>query len=183
MAKPPKINRDQLTSFRRISGEKRLHDKIIGADRLAVHAEFWRHSSWEVVLATGVFDVLHVGHTRLLQEASYRGDILVVGINSDESVRKLKGESRPLVPAVERAEILAGLSVVDYVTIFDAENPVGLINLIQPNHFCKGGDYCEADLLEAPFVKKHKGTVEILPFLRGHSSTTLIDKLAGLEGP
>lgn len=157
--------------------------KIVEIEDLVPRIECLKTVGLEIVLTTGVFDLVHVGHTRLLQEASYRGDILVVGINSDESVRKLKGNSRPLVPAIERAEILAGLSVVDYVTIFDAETPVGLINLIRPDRFCKGGDYCEADLLEAPFVKKHKGTVEILPFLRGHSSTTLIDKLAGLEGP
>jgi len=154
-------------------------NKVIGPDRLALKAMLWRKAGWEVVLTCGCFDLLHVGHFRLLRDAAAQGNLLVVGINSDRSVRALKGPDRPLIPQQERAEALASLSCVDAVTIFDEDDPRKLIQVVQPTVFAKGGNYKLKDLIEADSVKACDGRVMILPFTRGHSSTSLIDKLAG----
>ncbi len=172
------LKQDQLAAFKRASDDSHFGDKLIAENRLRTRSALWKKTGWSVVLATGVFDILHVGHIRLLRQASYRGDILVVGVNSDESARKLKGESRPVVPQGERVEMLASLSCVDYVVVFEGETAVSLINMVKPNYWVKGGDYLEEDLLEKPFVEKHGGKIVILPFERGHSSTTVIDRIA-----
>lgn len=131
----------------------------------------------KVVFTNGVFDILHAGHLRSLQTARSLGDILVVGINSDESVKILKGDMRPIINQAERAEMLAGLSCVDYVSIFNENTPSALISKVMPDIHCKGGDYQISDLPEAAEVMKHGGEVVILPLLQGRSSTDIIAKL------
>ena len=128
----------------------------------------------KAVFTNGVFDLLHVGHLRYLEEARALGDLLIVAVNSDESVRRLKGEKRPIVPESDRAEVMNGLRCVDYVTIFTSDTPVPLIALLKPDIYVKGGDYRIPDLPEAPVVASYGGVVRILRHFAGHSSTDLV---------
>lgn len=153
--------------------------KILTREQLAELAPQWRAAGKQVVLTNGCFDLLHVGHLRYLQEARRLGDLLIVGVNSDESVRTLKGESRPIVPEAERAELIAGLECVDYVTIFSEPTAIDLVNLIQPAYYAKGGDYTEQDLPESEAVIAHGGFVVILPLHPERSTSTLIEQIRG----
>ena len=130
-----------------------------------------------VVTTNGCFDVLHVGHLRYLQAAQALGDILVVGVNSDDSVRVLKGENRPLVPADERAEMLAGLGCVDYVTIFPELDPIDLLSAIKPSIHVKGGDYTIERVIEREAVESNGGKVIVGLNVPGKSTTDLIETI------
>ncbi|MES2963545.1 MAG: D-glycero-beta-D-manno-heptose 1-phosphate adenylyltransferase [Bdellovibrionota bacterium] len=134
-------------------------------------------SGRKVVFTNGVFDILHIGHVRYLQEARAQGDLLVVGVNADSSVKKLKGPTRPLQNEGDRAEILAGLGCVDYVTLFSESTPEDLIGVVKPDVFVKGGDYTVETLPEAKTVLAYGGTVKILQFVDGKSSTAIINKM------
>ncbi|MGH9957137.1 MAG: D-glycero-beta-D-manno-heptose 1-phosphate adenylyltransferase [Pyrinomonadaceae bacterium] len=130
-----------------------------------------------LVFTNGVFDLLHVGHVRYLAEARALGDVLVVAINSDRSVRQLKGDGRPVVGENERAEILAALRPVDYVTIFDDISPRALITELLPDVLVKGGDYTTDQILGAQEILAAGGDVVSLPFVAGASSTAIIDRI------
>jgi len=130
-----------------------------------------------IVFTNGCFDLLHIGHVRYLEKAKILGDILVVGINSDSSVRKLKGPKRPLLPVRERAEILSGLGCVDYVTIFDELDPLKLITSLQPNVLVKGGDWTKEQIVGGEVVEKSRGEVVIIPFVKGASTSNLIETI------
>ncbi|MCX6380855.1 MAG: D-glycero-beta-D-manno-heptose 1-phosphate adenylyltransferase [Armatimonadetes bacterium] len=142
-------------------------------ERLGEH----RKRGEKIVTTNGVFDVLHVGHLRYLQQARALGDVLVVGINTDACTRRLKGESRPFVPEAERAELLLALRCVDYVTLFDDATPVRLLDALRPNIHTKGGDYDVEALPETPTVLGYGGNVVILPFTAGHSTTDLAERI------
>jgi rfaE bifunctional protein nucleotidyltransferase chain/domain len=134
------------------------------------------------VFTNGCFDLLHLGHVRYLQEARALGDFLILGLNNDAGVRLLKGPGRPLVPEAERAEILAALACVDYVTIFNEPTAGPLVALLQPAVYVKGADYANAHtnmpdtsrLPEAKVVQEYGGTVRLIPYLPHHSTTELI---------
>jgi rfaE bifunctional protein nucleotidyltransferase chain/domain len=128
------------------------------------------------VTTNGCFDLLHVGHLAVLRQAKALGDILVVAINDDESVRRLKGPSRPIVPAAERAELVAALELVDYVVLFGEDTPERVLAAIKPAVHVKGGDYRTQDLPEARVVQSNGGTVVIVGLVPGHSTTDLIRK-------
>ena len=130
-----------------------------------------------VVTTNGCFDVLHVGHLRYLQASQGLGSLLVVGVNSDDSVRALKGENRPLVPADERAEMLAGLACVDYVTIFPELDPIDLLSAIKPNIHVKGGDYTIERVIEREAVESNGGKVIVGLNVPGKSTTDLIETI------
>ena len=132
-----------------------------------------------VVLTNGYFDLMHVGHTRYLQRARALGDALVVGVNHDATARRRKDPRRPILPAAERAELLAALACVDYVVVFDADTAVHLVELLRPDVYAKGGDYGPggAELPEAPAVAACGGRVAILPFEAGHSTTGIIETI------
>lgn len=130
-----------------------------------------------LVFTNGVFDILHVGHVRYLAEARSLGDVLVVAINSDRSVRELKGDGRPVVKENERAEILAALRQVDYVTIFDDISPRALITVLLPDVLVKGGDYTTDQIHGAQETLAAGGNVVSLPFVAGASSTAIIDRI------
>lgn len=151
--------------------------KILTRAQLAQLAPLWREAGTRVVLTNGCFDLLHSGHLRYLQAVRQLGDLLVVGVNSDESVRQLKGESRPIVPQQERAELVAGLECVDYVTIFEEPSAVPLVELVQPTYYAKGGDYTEQDLPEAEAVVAYGGFVVILPLHPERSTSALIERI------
>ena len=131
-----------------------------------------------VIFTNGCFDLLHIGHTRYLQEAKRLGDRLVVGINSDNSVRQLaKGPDRPIVPAEQRAEVLAALTCVDYVTIFNEPDPLVLIQALKPNILVKGGDWSTDRIVGKEFVEAQGGLVRSIPLIPDISTTKIVEKI------
>ncbi len=131
----------------------------------------------KVVFTNGCFDLLHLGHVHYLSEARRLGDLLVVGLNSDASVRKLKGEGRPVVAQADRAGVLCALSSVDYVCIFEEDTPDALIRLVSPDVLVKGGDYRPGEIVGADFVTEKGGVVRVIPMLPGRSTKLLIDTI------
>jgi len=134
-------------------------------------------SAKPVVFTNGCFDLLHVGHLRTLEWARDQGELLIVAINSDASVRALKGPSRPLTPERERAELLAGFACVDYVIIFSEDTPIRLLQQIRPDIHVKGGDYHPEQLPEAAVIKAYGGKVLVTPLIEGRSTSNLEKKL------
>ncbi len=133
-------------------------------------------ASKKIVFTNGCFDLLHVGHVRYLQEAKALGDILVVGVNSDASVKRLKGPTRPIQNENDRAEILAGLAAVDHTVIFEEDTPEALIRQIHPHILVKGGDWKIEQITGGEFVRSTGGQVYSLQFINGKSTTSLIEK-------
>ena len=131
----------------------------------------------KVVFTNGCFDILHRGHVTYLNEAKRQGDVLVVGVNSDASVKKLKGESRPINSEYDRAFVLDGLKAVDYTVIFGEDTPEDLIACLKPSVHVKGGDYKKEDLPETKIVESYGGKVVILNFVEGKSTTNIINKI------
>lgn len=141
-------------------------------------AHEWRQrQGGRVVFTNGVFDLLHPGHVDVLRTARERGDALIVGLNSDASVRRLKGPERPVRTEAERAYVLAALRCVDVVTIFDEDTPLELVRLLTPDVIVKGGDYTEASVVGASEVRARGGDVVIVPLTPGQSTTSIIEKL------
>lgn len=138
-----------------------------------------RQQNKKIVFTNGCFDLLHVGHVRYLQEAKTLGDCLVVGVNSDASVRILKGATRPVQNQNDRAEIMAALACVDFVVIFDEETPEKLIHEVRPHILVKGGDWKVENIVGASFVQSYGGQVMNLQFVNGKSTTKLIEKAQG----
>ena len=130
-----------------------------------------------VVFTNGCFDLLHAGHVRLLERAKRLGDLLVVGINSDRSVRRLKGSGRPIVAQRDRARLLAALACVDCVTIFDDPTPQRLIERLRPDVLIKGTDWGFSEIVGSDIVRRHGGRVVRIPLLRGYSTTTLLERI------
>lgn len=131
----------------------------------------------KIVFTNGCFDVLHYGHVHYLLDAKSLGDLLVVGLNSDGSVRRLKGESRPINGEKERAFVLAALEFVDYIVVFEEDTPEKLIETVKPDVLVKGGDYQIENIVGADFVMQNGGTVTTIPFVEGFSSTRIIEQL------
>ncbi|MCX6148784.1 MAG: D-glycero-beta-D-manno-heptose 1-phosphate adenylyltransferase [Candidatus Kapabacteria bacterium] len=131
----------------------------------------------KIVFTNGVFDILHVGHVSYLEKAKQLGDILVLGLNSDASVKKLKGDSRPINNEIDRANVLLGLKSVDYVCIFDEETPLNLIKSVNPSVLVKGADYSIENIVGADFVQKNGGEVKTITFIEGKSTTSTIAKM------
>lgn len=130
-----------------------------------------------IVFTNGCFDLLHPGHTRYLQDARRLGDFLVVAVNSDRSVREIKGEGRPVMPEKDRTEVLAALGFVDGVVLFNEENPLDVIRLLLPHVLVKGGDWPKEKIIGADVVKEAGGEVRSIPFVSGYSTTAIIRKL------
>lgn len=133
-----------------------------------------------IVFTNGCFDIIHPGHTLYLKSAKSKGDYLVVGLNSDDSVRRLKGSERPLNNQYDRAEVLDSLKPVDYIVIFDEDTPFSLISAIKPHVLVKGGDYMKDDIVGADIVEQNGGMVIVIPFVEGKSTSSLIDKIKKL---
>ncbi|MCK9302507.1 MAG: D-glycero-beta-D-manno-heptose 1-phosphate adenylyltransferase [Bacteroidales bacterium] len=138
-------------------------------------------SGKKLVFTNGCFDIIHAGHTDYLYKARLLGDILVVGLNSDASVKRLKGDGRPINDQLSRASVLAAMSFVDYVIIFDENTPLNLIKALKPNVLVKGGDYIADNIVGADFVKSYGGIIEIIPFLEGYSTSSIINKIRNSE--
>ncbi|WAL66898.1 D-glycero-beta-D-manno-heptose 1-phosphate adenylyltransferase [Amycolatopsis cynarae] len=155
-----------------------LHREVaLGHDELAEVVARHRESGRTVVFTNGCFDVLHRGHISYLNEAKRQGDVLVVALNSDDSVRRLKGPGRPVNTAQDRAAVLAALSSVDHVTVFDEDTPIGLLRRLRPELYVKGGDYTETMLKEAPVVRSYGGEVRALGYVPEKSTSSVIAKI------
>jgi rfaE bifunctional protein nucleotidyltransferase chain/domain len=152
-------------------------EKVVERAQLPELGRTLRAEGQRIVFTNGCFDLLHVGHLRYLQQARAQGDLLVVGLNSDLGVRRLKGPTRPIVPEDERAELLAGLACVDYVTLFDEPLPNETIRALRPDIHVKGGDYRVEDLPEAAIVREGGGEVVIMPLVEGRSTTDIVKKI------
>ncbi|HEX8254278.1 MAG TPA: adenylyltransferase/cytidyltransferase family protein [Thermoanaerobaculia bacterium] len=136
-----------------------------------------RASGKTIAFANGCFDVLHVGHIRYLQDAASVADVLVVGVNGDESVRQLKGEGRPVMPADERAELISAIRGVGYVTVFDEKSPARLLRELRPDFQCKGTDYTADSVPEGEIVRSYGGKVVIVGDPKDHSTTAVLEKM------
>lgn len=130
-----------------------------------------------VVFTNGCFDILHQGHVDYLQRARALGDFLCLGLNSDKSVKEIKGEKRPIVPQDERAFVLAGLACIDFVVIFDEPDPYNLIKLAKPDILVKGADWSKDKIIGADLVESYGGRVELMPLVQGRSSTNIIETI------
>ena len=155
---------------------KQLPQKIFSAGELKLQLKRWDLLGKKIVFTNGVFDILHRGHIQILSEAATYADILIVGVNSDSSVKRLKGNSRPINAENSRALILAALIMVDAVIIFEEDTPLELIKLIRPDVLVKGGDYTLDTIVGAKEVIENNGEVKIIPSEEGFSTTGIINK-------
>lgn len=146
-------------------------------EEIAAQVKRWRLKSKTIAFTNGVFDILHEGHIAVLAKAASFADVLVVGVNSDSSVKKLKGDSRPVNKESSRALLLASLITVDAVVIFDEETPLELIKIIKPDVLVKGGDYTVETIVGAKEVMAYNGRVEVIPLEEGFSTTGIIEKI------
>jgi rfaE bifunctional protein nucleotidyltransferase chain/domain len=152
-------------------------EKILSREQLKSEIDRLRKGGKKISFTNGCFDILHVGHVRYLRDARRTGDVLILALNSDASVRTIKGEKRPLVPENERADVVASLEAVDFVTIFDELTPLELIESLQPDVIVKGGDWAEEDVVGRDSVRKWGGKVVIIPETEGASTTNVIEKI------
>jgi phosphoheptose isomerase len=156
--------------------------KVVDWERLVELREQWRRDGRKVVWTNGCFDLLHVGHVRSLEAARRLGDVLVVGVNGDASVRRIKGDGRPLVPVEQRVEVVAALEPVDHVVVFDEPTPEEALARLRPDVHTKGADYEGRDLPERAVVEGYGGSIELLPLVPGVSTTDLARRLRDAEG-
>jgi len=154
-----------------------MKQKIKEREELSTIIKDLRAKGKRIVFTNGCFDLLHLGHIRYLEEAKTLGDVLVVGVNSDASVRKLKGTKRPILTVEERTEVLSGLGCVDYVAVFDELDPLELITSLHPDVLVKGGDWTKELTVGKEVVERSGGEVVIIPFVQGSSTSNLIDTI------
>ena len=152
-------------------------DKLRPIEKLKRVVEKLQKDGLKVVFAYGAFDLLHPGHVYFLQNAKAAGDVLVVGLRSDEAVSRGKGQAWPLVPQDDRAYMLSALECVDFVTLYDDENPVETISCLSPDILVQGSDYADASIMGEGLVKQKGGKAVNIPMLEGHSSVSLIDEI------
>ena len=151
--------------------------KIKTTNEIKELAEELKKQNKIIVTTNGVFDILHLGHIKYLQEAKKLGDVLIVAINSDSSVKQIKGPERPINNEQSRAEVLAALTFVDYAIIFNETDPVNILSEIKPDIHVKGGDYKLGEIIEKDIVEKNNGKIILIPEIKGYSTTDLINKI------
>jgi D-beta-D-heptose 7-phosphate kinase/D-beta-D-heptose 1-phosphate adenosyltransferase len=154
-----------------------VREKLKAIDELKEIVAAARASGKKVVFTNGCFDLLHRGHLRLLREAKKLGDVLIVALNSDASVRNIKGPGRPIVPLDERAELIAALEPVDYVTSFEETEPSRLIRRLEPHVLVKGGDWSKEQVVGKEIVESYGGEVTVIPYAQGYSTTEIIERI------
>ena len=159
----------------KIKGE--FKKNLLTREEMKKKIEELKKNGKKTVFTNGVFDILHIGHLTYLEEARNLGDVLVVGVNSDASVKVNKGDKRPINSEKNRAEILSGLKFVDYTVIFDEKTPENLLDFLKPDIHVKGGDYKKEDLPETKIVEKNGGEVKILSFVDSFATTDIINKI------
>jgi D-glycero-beta-D-manno-heptose 1-phosphate adenylyltransferase len=151
--------------------------KILNREDTKKQVEIWQSEGKKIVFTNGCFDIVHLGHIDYLEKARNLGDKLVLGLNTDASVQRLKGESRPVINEYARARMMAAMSFIDAVTLFDEETPKELIELIAPNILVKGDDYTIANIIGADFVISHGGEVKTISLVKGYSTSSIIEKI------
>ncbi|MDR6944282.1 D-glycero-beta-D-manno-heptose 1-phosphate adenylyltransferase [Mucilaginibacter pocheonensis] len=161
----------------KIDFEQILLDKIRDVNSLKIRLQGWQSEGKKVVFTNGVFDLLHIGHLTYLSKAASLGDKLIIGLNADASVKRIKGESRPVNDQNSRAVLLASMFFVDAVTIFNEDDPLNLINDLMPDILVKGADYSIDGIVGAKEVIANGGEVKTIDFISGYSSTSIIEKI------
>ena len=156
--------------------------KILSWEALKIEVVRRRREGEKIAFTNGCFDILHVGHVRYLREARKRGDLLILALNSDVSVRAIKGEKRPLLPEEERAEVVASLDAVDYVTLFNETTPLRLIEYLRPDVLVKGGDWKKEAVVGGEAVRSWGGEVVLVPVVEGASTTNIIERVLSAYG-
>jgi rfaE bifunctional protein nucleotidyltransferase chain/domain len=159
-----------------------MRKKVLSIEEAVAFVEHLRHTGKDVVFTNGVFDLLHPGHVRYLQNARREGNALVVAVNSDRSVRAIKGPARPLNPEGERAEVLAALACVDAVVVFNEDHPQQIINRLEPDVLVKGADWAPDAIIGRETVESRGGRVVRIPLAEGYSTSAIIEKIKG-SGP
>ncbi|MBI9089044.1 MAG: D-glycero-beta-D-manno-heptose 1-phosphate adenylyltransferase [Desulfobacterium sp.] len=156
--------------------------KIVHGSEIAAIAAKKRAENKQIVFTNGCFDILHAGHVNYLAAAAAQGDLLVLGLNSDQSVRRIKGEKRPVINQTHRAQVVAGLACVDYVVIFDEPDPEALIKRVNPHVLAKGADWAEDDIIGGDFVKQNGGRVARIILEPDISTSLIIEKIVNTFG-
>ncbi len=156
---------------------KRINNKIFSTERISRQVDIWKNYGKEIVFTNGCFDIIHRGHIEVLARAADLGDKLIVGLNTDASIQKLKGKDRPIIQENSRAILLAALDFIDAIVLFSEETPLDLINTIKPDILAKGGDYKIDTIVGHDIVKENGGEVILIPFVDGFSSTNIINKI------
>ncbi|OGQ68560.1 MAG: glycerol-3-phosphate cytidylyltransferase [Deltaproteobacteria bacterium RIFCSPLOWO2_12_FULL_42_16] len=155
--------------------------KIVSLQRLRGSLKNINKKNKTIVFTNGCFDIIHAGHVRYLNKAKSLGDVLIVGLNSDASVKLIKGDKRPIVPQEERAEVLSGLEAVDYVVLFNEPTPINLINAVLPYILVKGADWASQEIVGADIVRAKGGRVARIKLVKGKSTTNIIKKILELH--
>lgn len=155
----------------------RTEDKILSTDQTSELIKTWKGEGESIIFTNGCFDILHLGHVDYLQKAKNIGGKLIIGVNSDDSVRRIKGTSRPIVDENSRMRILASLQFVDCVTLFDQDTPLELISILLPDILVKGNDYSIDNIVGADIVMKNGGRVDTISLVEGQSTSGIIDKI------
>jgi len=154
-----------------------IQAKIVGLDALQQRVNRWKDAGQKVVFTNGCFDILHAGHVNYLAAAADLGDKLIIGLNADTSLKKLKGERRPIIPQDQRALLLAALEFVDAVVLFEEDTPLQLIRTLAPDVLAKGGDYTIDTIVGAEDVQQNGGEVKVITFVDGLSTSKIIEKI------
>lgn len=155
-----------------------IYNKILNNSTLSSRLDEWRRLNCKVVFTNGCFDILHRGHVEYLAQAAEKGDVLLIGLNTDASVRRLKGEERPINDEQSRAVLLAALEFVDAVVLFDEDTPYSLIETVRPDVLVKGADYKPEDIVGYDIVTSYGGIVETIPLVEGISTTKIVEKMS-----
>lgn len=159
-----------------------MPEKLKSLGELAAIAAAARANGQTVVFTNGCFDLLHRGHVHTLRQAKAAGDLLIVAVNSDRSVKSIKTAQRPILPETDRIELIAAMEMVDYVILFDDPDPYQLIAAIKPQVLAKGGDWSSAEIIGADIVQAAGGRVALIPYLKGFSTTEIIERIRNLDG-
>ena len=154
-----------------------LNSKILDKERLLVKLTDWKEENKKIVFTNGCFDLIHLGHIEVIARSADLGDILIIGMNTDNSIKRLKGKNRPIVEEISRAKQLAALEFVDAVVLFDQDTPIDLIKVINPNVITKGGDYNTDQVIGNDIVTQNDGEVVIIPLTQGYSTTSILEKI------
>ena len=155
----------------------KLKSKILNINDLSKIINEWRLNGDKIVFTNGCFDLIHLGHLEILARSADLGDKLIVGINSDESIKKIKGNSRPIIEEDSRAKQLAAIEFIDAVILFNEDTPYNLINILKPDVLTKGGDYKKNDIVGNQLINKEQGEVVIIPLTQGYSTTSILEKI------
>lgn len=171
------INLGELKNFIKSNGNSRAHNKIVDEDEMTRKVSSWKTQGYSIVFTNGCFDILHTGHISLFEQAKSYGDKLIVGLNSDDSIRRLKGENRPVLDESTRAQVLAAVEFIDLIILFDEDTPQKLIASIKPDYLVKGADYIEEEIVGGNIVKSYGGEIVRVQIVENQSTTNIVNSI------